>query len=279
MEWSEVFCGLKGADQALLAKLEELRKELGADKLYLVYLDEEEAVWGARYPESVDEEKLAKQLRDFLESHSGLDYSAEGRRVLILNSDINEVAYVVQKALASREPAYEGVLEILAADEMRGEALLTVDFPFQKGVRNALVHLLPWIKEEEVKFSNDREDAVSITDKAARKIKEILESENIDPAKGGLRFGLMPGGCSGFQYVIKAEREASENDEVFEKKIEADSKEHTVRVFVDLKSLAYMQGTIIDYGKDPFGHNYGETFLINNPNKKGSCGCGKSEAF
>ena len=279
MEWPDLFRGLKGGDQSSLANLDELRKEVGAGKLYLIYLDEAEAIWGARYQEAFDESGLLKRLRSFLEDNTGIDYAADNRRILILNSDIDEVSYVVQKALSSQESVYRGVLEILAADETKGEALLTVDLPFQKGVRNALAHLLPWVKESEVKFSNDKEDAVSITEKAAQKIKGILESEGVDLAKGGLRFGLTAGGCSGFQYVIKAERESGENDEVFEKKILVDGKEYAVRIFIDLKSLNFMQGTVIDYGNDPFGHNYGETFLINNPNKKGSCGCGKSEAF
>jgi iron-sulfur cluster assembly accessory protein len=279
MEWPDLFRGLKGSDQSLLAGLDELRKEVGADKLYLIYLDEAEAVWGARYPETVDDSELLKRLRSFLKDNTQIDYAVDDRRIMILNSDINEVSYVAQKALGSRELAYQGPLEILAADETKGEALLTVDFTFPKGVKNALIHLLPWVKESEVKFSNDKEDAISVTEKAAKKIKEILESEKIDFSKGGLRFGLTAGGCSGFQYVIKAEREPGGEDEVFEKKISIEGKEYTVRIFVDLKSLNFMQGTVIDYGQDPFGHNYGETFLIKNPNKKGSCGCGKSETF
>ncbi len=276
MEWTEVFCGLKGSNQKLLAELDELRKKAGVEKLYLIYLDELEAVWGARYPETADEADLLGLLRDFLNNHCGTDYASGEKRILVLNSDIDEVAYVARKALDSREPNYRGVLEVLMANDAKGEVLLTADPSFQKGIKNALVHMLPWVKEPEVQFSND---GVSITDKAARKIKEILEMEKIDPAKGGLRFGLTAGGCSGFQYMIKAEREAGDNDEVFERKVSIDGADHVVRVFVNLKSLDFMQGTVIDYGKDPYGHNFSETFIIINPNKKGSCGCGKSESF
>ena len=37
-----------------------------------------------------------------------------------------------------------------------------------------------------------------------------------------------------------------------------------------------IDGSVIDYGIDKYGHNEDETWLINNPNKKGDCGCGKS---
>jgi iron-sulfur cluster assembly protein len=45
-----------------------------------------------------------------------------------------------------------------------------------------------------------------------------------------------------------------------------------VKVFVDPKSLSYLDGTELDYGRE--GLNEG--FKFNNPNEKATCGCGES---
>jgi len=107
---------------------------------------------------------------------------------------------------------------------------------------------------------------IEITEKAAGKIKEMLEKKKIPLDKGGMRFGVRGGGCSGMQYAIKAEFQPRDEDEVFEKS--------GIRVFVDPASLSYMDGSVIDwqYVEDLLG----EGFKIDNPNVKGSCGCGTS---
>ena len=58
--------------------------------------------------------------------------------------------------------------------------------------------------------------------------------------------------------------ELDEDDQVFE--------DHGVKVIVDAKSLVYLDGTQLDYGKE--GLNEG--FKFNNPNVKDECGCGES---
>ena len=47
---------------------------------------------------------------------------------------------------------------------------------------------------------------------------------------------------------------------------------HGVKVIVDPKSLAYIDGTELDFTKE--GLNEG--FKFNNPNVKDECGCGES---
>ena len=230
-----------------------------------------------RYSVELDEVVLVKKLQNFLKEYIETDYTSGDKKFLVLNTDIEEVGYVVHRVLAPQ--GYKGLLEILVADDSKGEVLLTVDPPYQTGVKYNLVHLLPWVKEEEVKFSNEPEGAVTVTEKAAKKIKSILLAGDISLNKGGLRFALMPGGCSGLQYAITPEREPKENDEIFEKDFEEDGQSYTVRVFVDQRSLPFMKGSVIDYGLDQQQHNFTETFLINNPNKKGSCGCGNSVEF
>ena len=68
-----------------------------------------------------------------------------------------------------------------------------------------------------------------------------------------------------FEFSDKPPRK---NDHV----IDAD---HGVRVFVDPKSLVYLGGMQLDFVRGMMGHG----FKFNNPNVKGSCGCGESVQF
>jgi iron-sulfur cluster assembly protein len=103
--------------------------------------------------------------------------------------------------------------------------------------------------------------AITLTDAAAERVKAFLDNRG----KGiGLRLGIKTSGCSGMAYVLEFIDEVSEGDEVFES--------HGLKVIVDAKSLLYIDGTELDYGKE--GLNEG--FKFNNPNVKDQCGCGES---
>ena len=103
---------------------------------------------------------------------------------------------------------------------------------------------------------------ITITPLAATKVQEFLQ-QNGHP-EAGLRVRVQGGGCSGFQYQLALDEEASENDEVFE--------HDGVKLFVDSRSHIYLDGTEIDYVEDIMGSG----FRFNNPNSTGSCGCGES---
>jgi iron-sulfur cluster assembly protein len=103
--------------------------------------------------------------------------------------------------------------------------------------------------------------AVTLTEKAAKHINRYLERRG----KGvGLRFGVRTTGCSGLAYKLEYVDEANAEDTVFES--------HGVKVFVDPKSLAYIDGTELDFVRE--GLNEG--FRFNNPNERDRCGCGES---
>ncbi|HSC34872.1 MAG: iron-sulfur cluster insertion protein ErpA [Candidatus Dadabacteria bacterium] len=102
----------------------------------------------------------------------------------------------------------------------------------------------------------------SVTEKAAEEIKKLLSEENIPNAV--LRVRVVPGGCSGFSYEMGFDDETGDSDKLFEN--------GGVKVAIDELSLPYLEGSVLDY-KD--GLN-GTGFSINNPNAKGSCGCGQS---
>ena len=80
----------------------------------------------------------------------------------------------------------------------------------------------------------------------------------------GLRFGVTRTGCSGWGHVADLAREQRQDDTVFE--------QDGVRIFVDAESLALVDGTEIDFGKQGLS----ETFLFRNPNATAECGCGES---
>ena len=103
--------------------------------------------------------------------------------------------------------------------------------------------------------------AISLTNAAADRVRGYLE--NRDKALG-LRLGVTETGCSGYSYVINYAEAIADDDVVFE--------DRGVKVIVDPKSLVYLDGTELDYGKE--GLNEG--FKFNNPNVKNMCGCGES---
>jgi iron-sulfur cluster assembly accessory protein len=104
-------------------------------------------------------------------------------------------------------------------------------------------------------------DNVTVTERAARRIGEILGKE--EPG-AMLRVSVEGGGCSGFQYKFDVER-AREPDDVV---IERDG----AVVLIDQVSLGFLNGSQIDFVDDLIG----AAFKIENPNATASCGCGTS---
>jgi iron-sulfur cluster assembly protein len=103
--------------------------------------------------------------------------------------------------------------------------------------------------------------AVQLTDRAAEHVKRYMEKRG----KGvGLRLGVRTTGCSGLAYKIEFADEVKPEDNTFES--------NGVRVLIDPKSLAYLDGTELDFVRE--GLNEG--FKFNNPNEKDRCGCGES---
>jgi iron-sulfur cluster assembly protein len=103
--------------------------------------------------------------------------------------------------------------------------------------------------------------AITLSESAANRVSSFLESRG----KGeGVRLGVKTSGCSGLAYVLEFVDEIEEDDVVFE--------DRGVKVIIDKKSLVYLDGTELDYGKE--GLNEG--FIFNNPNVKNECGCGES---
>ena len=102
---------------------------------------------------------------------------------------------------------------------------------------------------------------ITLTEKAASHVNVQL----LNRGKGhGIRVGVKTTGCSGLAYLLEYVDVIREEDIVFES--------NGVNIYVDPKSLAYLDGMVMDYKRE--GLNEG--FDFQNPNVKDQCGCGES---
>lgn len=103
--------------------------------------------------------------------------------------------------------------------------------------------------------------SVTMTERAAKYVAGFIARRG----KGmGLRLGVRTTGCSGLAYKLEYADASNPNDSEFES--------HGVRIFIDPKSLAYLEGTELDFVRE--GLNEG--FKFNNPKERDRCGCGES---
>jgi len=103
---------------------------------------------------------------------------------------------------------------------------------------------------------------IELTPKAGDKVKEIRDAEGLGDQ--GLRVRVIGGGCSGFTYDLFFEDETTELDSTFESR--------GIKLFIDMMSLQYLEGTEIDYVEGL----HGAGFKFINPTAKSTCGCGSS---
>jgi iron-sulfur cluster assembly protein len=108
--------------------------------------------------------------------------------------------------------------------------------------------------------------AIQVTPKAVEKIKAAFAKEGV--SGGGLRLGVLGGGCSGLSYQFKYDAKPRARDHVFEFGPEGSS----VQVYVDPKSMLYLDGLTLDY-KESLMYS---GFSFENPHAAKSCGCGTS---
>ena len=107
-------------------------------------------------------------------------------------------------------------------------------------------------------------ESVTVSERAARRVAEILKNE---PEGTMLRVSVEGGGCSGFQYKFDMERAKADDDLTIER-------DGTV-VLIDPVSVDYMAGSEIDFVDDLIG----ASFKVKNPQATAACGCGTSFAL
>ncbi|MFB2539383.1 MULTISPECIES: iron-sulfur cluster insertion protein ErpA [unclassified Acinetobacter] len=106
------------------------------------------------------------------------------------------------------------------------------------------------------------EQALTLTDNAAKKVRQLRESENNQDLM--LRVYVTGGGCSGFSYGFNFAETVNEDDASF---VNGD-----VTMVVDALSYQYLLGSSVDYIEGLEGSR----FVVNNPNATTTCGCGSS---
>ena len=105
---------------------------------------------------------------------------------------------------------------------------------------------------------------LQVTERAINRIRVAMAKEGVSPEEGGLRLGVMGGGCSGFQYSMAFENQSGMMDKVFTFE--------DLKVFVDATSLMYLNGCTVDYVETLEAAG----FKFDNPQVKSTCGCGSS---
>lgn len=103
--------------------------------------------------------------------------------------------------------------------------------------------------------------SITLTEKAAQHVSRYIQRRGHGE---GLRLGVRTTGCSGLAYKLEYVDAPDPDDQIFES--------HGVKLFVDPKSLPYLDGTQLDFSRE--GLNEG--FKFSNPNVKDECGCGES---
>ncbi len=102
---------------------------------------------------------------------------------------------------------------------------------------------------------------IEVTPKAVSKIRDAFAKQGV---VGGLRLGVLGGGCSGLSYQFKFDVKPRATDKIFEF--------DDVKVFIDPKSMVFLEGMTLDW-KDSIMQS---GFVFENPHAKKSCGCGTS---
>mmetsp|Transcript_11138 Transcript_11138/g.27372 ORF Transcript_11138/g.27372 Transcript_11138/m.27372 type:complete len:157 (-) Transcript_11138:116-586(-) len=112
-----------------------------------------------------------------------------------------------------------------------------------------------------------KKDVVSISDNAANRIRSLIEKKKEkNPSIAGLRLGVKTRGCNGLSFVMDYQEEGKEG------KLDEKVSVNGVDVFVDSKAVFYIIGTKMDWVEDELRAE----FTFENPNAKGTCGCGES---
>jgi iron-sulfur cluster assembly protein len=108
---------------------------------------------------------------------------------------------------------------------------------------------------------------IVVSEAAAQEIAKQRDKRGTPNAR--IRVGVRGGGCTGFTYVFEWADELRPTDTEFK------AEGHDLGIVVDPKSLVYLGGMTLDFVRGMMGHG----FKFNNPNAKGSCGCGESVQF
>src|SRR5262245_25870664 len=103
---------------------------------------------------------------------------------------------------------------------------------------------------------------VSLTEAAAARARTLINSAGRPVA--GLRIGVRNGGCAGMSYTMDLAPDIQPGDEVVE--------DQGVKILIAPKDVMFLLGTKVDFSVNKLQ----ASFMFQNPNQTGACGCGES---
>jgi len=108
---------------------------------------------------------------------------------------------------------------------------------------------------------------MNITEAAQKRVELVLYGDGMGlapkPKDNVFRVEIQGGGCTGFKYNFDVTK--SQEDDIYIGE----------RVVVDPMSMMYLEGSTLDFKETIFS----QSFVIENPNVKTTCGCGESIGF
>ncbi|WP_416446427.1 HesB/IscA family protein [Leeuwenhoekiella sp. A16] len=105
---------------------------------------------------------------------------------------------------------------------------------------------------------------IKVSEDAKKRIAVLMSEDGYDATVDYVRVGVKSGGCSGLSYELKFDKQAAEEDKLFE--------DNDIKLIVDKRSFLYLIGTTLEFS----GGLNGKGFVFNNPNAQRTCGCGES---
>lgn len=110
--------------------------------------------------------------------------------------------------------------------------------------------------------THDTTIGLTLTPTAIDQVNKLLARDGL--RDHALRISVSDGGCSGFSYQLNFVKDPKSEDII----LALDN----LKVYIDPKSVPFLQGTVIDFASGL----YGGGFKFSNPNATGTCGCGTS---
>tara|TARA_B100000575_G_scaffold285151_1_gene280075 strand:+ start:101 stop:436 length:336 start_codon:yes stop_codon:yes gene_type:complete len=106
-------------------------------------------------------------------------------------------------------------------------------------------------------------ELISVTSNAVNHIKKLLS--NAPDGTDALVVGVDKSGCSGYSYKLDF---AKSSELINYETINKDG----IKILIDPKATMFILGSTMDYRTDKLSSR----FVFDNPNEKGTCGCGES---